>query len=68
MDGNMETETKCRNNRCYHFLVRREPVGYGANQYFCSFGINRPKNPCPQFTPRRELEPEMKWLIKRHQQ
>ncbi len=47
----METETNCRNNTCYHFLVRRERVGYGSNQYFCNAGIAKPQRSCQQLNP-----------------
>lgn len=47
----METETNCHNNNCYHFLVRRERVGYSPNQYFCMAGIARPQRSCQQLTP-----------------
>lgn len=47
----MGTETTCRNNNCYHFLIWRERVGYSHNQYFCRAGIARPGRPCQYLTP-----------------
>lgn len=40
-----ETETNCRNNNCYHFLVRRERM-VETNRYFCGANIIQPRYPC----------------------